>query len=74
MRERALEIATTFALEPNVMLLDEPTAGMRHEDVERIATLIGAYRPYTHGYAWSAMARTRGIAATARRAAVCMAT
>lgn len=39
-RKRALEIATTFALEPDVMLLDEPTAGMTHEDVERIAALI----------------------------------
>ncbi|HUP95947.1 MAG TPA: ABC transporter ATP-binding protein [Burkholderiales bacterium] len=40
-RKRALEIATTLALEPEVMLLDEPTAGMTHEDVERIAALIG---------------------------------
>jgi branched-chain amino acid transport system ATP-binding protein len=39
-RKRALEIATTFALEPEMMLLDEPTAGMTHEDVERIAVLI----------------------------------
>lgn len=39
-RKRALEIATTLALEPEVMLLDEPTAGMAHEDVERIAALI----------------------------------
>ena len=39
-RKRALEIATTFALEPEMMLLDEPTAGMTHEDVERIAALI----------------------------------
>jgi branched-chain amino acid transport system ATP-binding protein len=39
-RKRALEIATTLALEPEVMLLDEPTAGMTHEDVERIAALI----------------------------------
>ena len=40
-RKRALEIATTLALDPEVMLLDEPTAGMAHEDVERIAALIG---------------------------------
>jgi branched-chain amino acid transport system ATP-binding protein len=40
-RKRALEIATTLALDPEVMLLDEPTAGMTHEDVERIAALIG---------------------------------
>jgi branched-chain amino acid transport system ATP-binding protein len=40
-RKRALEIATTLALDPEMMLLDEPTAGMAHEDVERIAALIG---------------------------------
>jgi branched-chain amino acid transport system ATP-binding protein len=39
-RKRALEIATTLALDPEMMLLDEPTAGMTHNDVERIATLI----------------------------------
>jgi branched-chain amino acid transport system ATP-binding protein len=39
-RKRALEIATTLALDPEMMLLDEPTAGMAHEDVERISTLI----------------------------------
>jgi branched-chain amino acid transport system ATP-binding protein len=39
-RKRALEIATTIALEPELMLLDEPTAGMGHEDVGRIADLI----------------------------------
>jgi branched-chain amino acid transport system ATP-binding protein len=39
-RKRALEIATTLALEPEMLLLDEPTAGMAHDDVERIATLI----------------------------------
>jgi branched-chain amino acid transport system ATP-binding protein len=39
-RKRALEIATTLALEPEMMLLDEPTAGMAHDDVERIAALI----------------------------------
>ena len=32
-RKRALEIATTLALDPEVMLLDEPMAGMAHEDV-----------------------------------------
>lgn len=37
---RALEIATTLALEPEVILLDEPTAGMGIEDVDRIARLI----------------------------------
>ena len=39
-RKRALEIATTLALDPEMMLLDEPTAGMAHEDVERISVLI----------------------------------
>ncbi len=39
-RKRALEIATTLALEPEMLLLDEPMAGMGHEDVERIAALI----------------------------------
>jgi branched-chain amino acid transport system ATP-binding protein len=39
-RKRALEIATTIALDPELMLLDEPTAGMGHEDVGRIAALI----------------------------------
>ncbi len=39
-RKRALEIATTLALDPEVMLLDEPLAGMGHEDIERTAALI----------------------------------
>jgi branched-chain amino acid transport system ATP-binding protein len=39
-RKRSLEIATTLALDPELMLLDEPMAGMAHEDVERIASLI----------------------------------
>ena len=39
-RKRALEIATTLALEPEMLLLDEPMAGMGHEDVGRIAALI----------------------------------
>lgn len=39
-KKRALEIATTLALEPSVMLLDEPTAGMGHEDIEPITDLI----------------------------------
>ncbi len=39
-RKRALEIATTLALEPEVMLLDEPMAGMGHEAVGMIAQLI----------------------------------
>jgi branched-chain amino acid transport system ATP-binding protein len=39
-RKRALELATTLALEPKMMLLDEPTAGMGHEDIEPIVALI----------------------------------
>ena len=39
-RKRALEIATTMAMEPELMLLDEPTQGMGHEDVERVTELI----------------------------------
>lgn len=39
-RKRALEIATTLALEPELMLLDEPTQGMGREDVDRITKLI----------------------------------
>jgi branched-chain amino acid transport system ATP-binding protein len=39
-RKRALEIATTLALEPEMLLLDEPMAGMGHEDIERISALI----------------------------------
>ena len=39
-RKRALEIATTLALAPEMMLLDEPMAGMGHEDIDKIATLI----------------------------------
>lgn len=39
-RKRVLEIATTLAMEPSLMLLDEPTAGMGHEDVGRVTELI----------------------------------
>ena len=39
-RKRALEIATTLAMEPKLMLLDEPTQGMGHEDVDRVTQLI----------------------------------
>jgi branched-chain amino acid transport system ATP-binding protein len=39
-RKRALEIATTLALDPEMMLLDEPMAGMGHEDIDRISELI----------------------------------
>jgi branched-chain amino acid transport system ATP-binding protein len=43
-RKRALEIATTLALDPEMMLLDEPTAGMTHDDVDRIVALIRRIR------------------------------
>lgn len=39
-RKRALEIATTLAMDPELMLLDEPTQGMGHEDVSRVTQLI----------------------------------
>ena len=39
-RKRALELATTLALDPELMLLDEPTQGMGHEDVDRVTQLI----------------------------------
>ena len=39
-RKRALELATTLALEPDLILLDEPTQGMGREDVGRVVDLI----------------------------------
>lgn len=39
-RKRVLEIATTLALDPKVLLLDEPLAGMGQEDITAIAGLI----------------------------------
>lgn len=39
-RKRALELATTIAADPQVMLLDEPTQGLGHEDVDRVADLL----------------------------------
>lgn len=39
-RKRALEIATTLALDPEMLLLDEPTSGMGREDISRVAELI----------------------------------
>jgi branched-chain amino acid transport system ATP-binding protein len=39
-RKRTLELATTLALEPVLLLLDEPTSGMGHEDIARVTALI----------------------------------
>jgi branched-chain amino acid transport system ATP-binding protein len=39
-RKRALEFATTLALDPEMLLLDEPTAGMGHDDIDRVVALI----------------------------------
>lgn len=39
-RKRALELATTLAMEPELVLLDEPTQGMGHEDVDSVVELI----------------------------------
>ncbi len=39
-RKRALELATTLAMGPQILLLDEPTQGMAHEDVDRVTALI----------------------------------
>ncbi len=43
-RKRALEIATTLALDPEMLLLDEPTAGMAHADVDHTVALIRRIR------------------------------
>ena len=43
-QKRALEIALVLALEPRLMLLDEPTSGMSLEDVERMIALIRRVR------------------------------
>lgn len=39
-RKRALEIATTLALEPEMLLLDEPMSGLAHEDIDKVSGLI----------------------------------
>src|SRR5215468_9959301 len=44
-RKRALEIATTLALDPETVLLDEPMSGLGHEDVGRISALIRKVSP-----------------------------
>ena len=41
-RKRALKLATTLALEPKVLLLDEPMAGMAHEDIAAVARLVSS--------------------------------
>jgi len=52
-RKAALELATTLALEPELMLLDEPTQGMGHEDVSRVTQLIQASLGPTVPCSWS---------------------
>jgi branched-chain amino acid transport system ATP-binding protein len=44
-QKRALEIATTLALEPKMLLLDEPTSGMGSEDIGRVVDMISRIRP-----------------------------
>nr|WP_253188606.1 ABC transporter ATP-binding protein [Rhodobacter sp. 24-YEA-8] len=44
-RKRALELATTLALKPDLILLDEPMAGMGQEDIERTSALISSLAP-----------------------------
>ena len=39
-RRHALKIATTLALDPEMLLLDEPMAGMGHEDVDRTILMV----------------------------------
>ncbi|MDE1570404.1 ABC transporter ATP-binding protein [Aquabacter sp. P-9] len=39
-RKRALELATTLALDPAVLLLDEPMAGLGHEDIDKVSSLV----------------------------------
>ena len=74
-RKRALEIATTLALDPEMLLLDEPTAGMGHEDIDRIAALIKSVAAdrtvlmVEHNL--SAWSRTCPTASPCSRAAAC---
>ena len=58
-RKRALEIATTLALDPRMLLLDEPTAGMGHEDIARVAALIRKVGGRSHGADGRAQSRRR---------------
>jgi branched-chain amino acid transport system ATP-binding protein len=43
-KRRALEIATSLALEPELLLLDEPMSGLGFEDIERISSIIEGFK------------------------------
>ena len=60
-RKRALEIATTLALDPEMMLLDEPTAGMTHADVERISRPSSSASPPTARCSWWSTNQSRRV-------------
>ena len=67
-RKRALEIATTLALDPEMMLLDEPMSGLGHEDIGRISGLIrqvGA-RPHRADGRAQSVGRRRSVADRSR--------
>ena len=42
-RKRALELVTTIAMEPELILLDEPMAGLGHEDIGPVMDLVAAF-------------------------------
>jgi branched-chain amino acid transport system ATP-binding protein len=44
-KKRSLELAIALAQDPRVLLLDEPTAGMGMEDIDRTVELIKAIAP-----------------------------
>jgi branched-chain amino acid transport system ATP-binding protein len=72
-RRRALELATTLALEPELLLLDEPTQGMGHEDVELVTDLIqkvARVAPYCWSsttWPWSRALQTPSVSCSVAR-------